>query len=73
MTRAAMAGDRYEARQLPPVGNALPLWGAWDRRHRDWVRRLGTGAWAGEPEPFTSEDRVRTWATQQITASRSRA
>ncbi|WP_405017240.1 hypothetical protein OHV05_09245 [Kitasatospora sp. NBC_00070] len=73
MSRPDLAGDRYEARRLPPVGDTPPLWGAWDRRQHDWVRRLGTGARAGEPEPFTSEDRVRTWATQQTATRRSRA
>ncbi|GAA1163905.1 hypothetical protein F4556_002337 [Kitasatospora gansuensis] len=57
--------DRYEPRPLPRLGRALQMWGAWDHRHRDWVRRIGTGAGTGEPEPFTSEIRVELWAAQQ--------
>lgn len=57
--------DRYEARRLPPVGAAPALWGAWDKERADWVRRLGTGARAGEPELFTSDDRANAWAAQQ--------
>lgn len=53
---------RYEPRRLPPVGSAPPMWGAWDRRHRDWVRGPGD---AEEPTVFASTDHVDTWAAKQ--------
>ncbi len=62
--------DRYEPRQLPPVGAAPALWGAWNLTQEDWVRTPGPDR---RPEWFTSEDRVHTWATQETTASRSRS
>ncbi|GAA1081116.1 hypothetical protein F4556_006639 [Kitasatospora gansuensis] len=54
--------DRYEARLLPPVGAAEPLWGAWDLKNKDWVRVPSPDR---RPEWFTTEARVSTWAAQQ--------
>ncbi|GAA1195076.1 hypothetical protein F4556_005223 [Kitasatospora gansuensis] len=54
--------DQYEARKLPPVGAAPPMWGAWDHQHSDWVRTPGPDQ---HPERFTSELRVELWAAQQ--------
>jgi hypothetical protein len=62
MSRAVPAAGRYEVRRLPPVGAAPALWGAWDRKHDDWVPVPGPDR---GPERFTSEERVLTWAAQQ--------
>ncbi|KQV17345.1 MULTISPECIES: hypothetical protein [unclassified Kitasatospora] len=50
--------DRYEARQLPPVGKAPALWGAWDRERSDWLRVPGPDR---RIERFTSLERAILW------------
>lgn len=65
MSRAIPAGDRYEARRLPPVGEAPALWGAWDKERADWVRTPGPDR---REEWFTTWQRVELWIAQQEAA-----
>lgn len=62
--------DRYEARLLPPVGEAPALWGAWDLERGDWLRQPGPSR---REEWFTSAEQVRFWMEKWAESSQSYA